>query len=157
MKVADTNGAGDTFFGAFLSRIAARGGLDGLTAEEIVYPERKSNPRENVIVDNDDVLIIFIQGEKDPYFGYELLSYVENRSDKNLALRFENVTINDIEYTTYWSNDIMSGFKGYFTDYFSIDTIEVSEVTKITASLEISDDDDFWADPIATLGIIYEP
>ena len=129
----------------------------GLTAEEIVYPERKSDIRENVIVDNDDVLIIFIKGEKDPYFGYELLSYVENKSDKNLALRFENVTINDIEYTTYWSNDIMSGFKGYFTDFFSIDTINVSEVTKITATLEISDDDDFWADPIATLGIIYEP
>ncbi|MBO4378972.1 MAG: carbohydrate kinase [Clostridia bacterium] len=35
VKVADTNGAGDTFFGAFLSRIAARGGLDGLTEEEI--------------------------------------------------------------------------------------------------------------------------
>ena len=35
VKVADTNGAGDTFFGAFLSRIAVRGGLDGLTAEEI--------------------------------------------------------------------------------------------------------------------------
>ena len=35
VKVADTNGAGDTFFGAFLSRIASRGGLDGLTEEEI--------------------------------------------------------------------------------------------------------------------------
>ena len=35
VAVADTNGAGDTFFGAFLSRIAARGGLEGLTAEEI--------------------------------------------------------------------------------------------------------------------------
>ena len=35
VKVADTNGAGDTFFGAFLSRIAARGGLDGLTGDEI--------------------------------------------------------------------------------------------------------------------------
>ncbi len=35
VKVADTNGAGDTFFGAFLSRIAARGGTEGLTAEEI--------------------------------------------------------------------------------------------------------------------------
>lgn len=35
VKVADTNGAGDTFFGALLSRIAVRGGLDGLTAEEI--------------------------------------------------------------------------------------------------------------------------
>ena len=35
VTVADTNGAGDTFFGALLSRIAARGGLDGLTKEEI--------------------------------------------------------------------------------------------------------------------------
>ena len=35
VKVADTNGAGDTFFGAFLSRIARRGGLDGLTAAEL--------------------------------------------------------------------------------------------------------------------------
>ena len=33
VRVADTNGAGDTFFGAFLSRIAANGGLDGLTAD----------------------------------------------------------------------------------------------------------------------------
>ena len=35
VSVADTNGAGDTFFGAFLSRIAARGGLEGLTEEEL--------------------------------------------------------------------------------------------------------------------------
>ena len=35
VKVADTNGAGDTFFGAFLSRIAGRGGLENLTADEI--------------------------------------------------------------------------------------------------------------------------
>ena len=35
VKVADTNGAGDTFFGTFLSRIALRGGIDGLTADEI--------------------------------------------------------------------------------------------------------------------------
>ena len=35
VKVADTNGAGDTFFGAFLSKIAQRGGLEGITAEEI--------------------------------------------------------------------------------------------------------------------------
>ena len=34
VKVADTNGAGDTFFGAFLSRVALRGGLEGLTEEE---------------------------------------------------------------------------------------------------------------------------
>ena len=35
MKVADTNGAGDTFFGALLSRIALHGGLEGLTADDL--------------------------------------------------------------------------------------------------------------------------
>ncbi len=35
VKVADTNGAGDTFFGSLLSRIALHGGLDGLTADDL--------------------------------------------------------------------------------------------------------------------------
>ena len=35
VKVADTNGAGDTFFGALLSRIAAHGGLDDLTENDL--------------------------------------------------------------------------------------------------------------------------
>lgn len=43
VKVADTNGAGDTFFGAFLSRIAKHGGLDGLTPERIGRYVRYAN------------------------------------------------------------------------------------------------------------------
>ncbi len=43
VKVADTNGAGDTFFGAFLSRIAKRGGLIGLTPKEIETFVRYAN------------------------------------------------------------------------------------------------------------------
>ena len=43
IKVADTNGAGDTFFGAFLSRIAKHGGLSGLTAERIERWVRYAN------------------------------------------------------------------------------------------------------------------
>ena len=35
VKVADTNGAGDTFFGAALSQIARLGSLDGLTPQEL--------------------------------------------------------------------------------------------------------------------------
>lgn len=45
VKVADTNGAGDTFFGAFLSRIVARGDrpLEGLTDGELAQIVRFSN------------------------------------------------------------------------------------------------------------------
>ncbi len=48
VKVADTNGAGDTFFGAFLSRIAARGGLDGMTEEEITRCVRFANKAASI-------------------------------------------------------------------------------------------------------------
>ena len=43
VNVADTNGAGDTFFGAFLSRIAKHGGLSGLTPEKIERYVRFAN------------------------------------------------------------------------------------------------------------------
>jgi fructokinase len=43
VKVADTNGTGDTFFGAFLSRIAKHGGLSHLTPERIECYVRYAN------------------------------------------------------------------------------------------------------------------
>jgi len=43
VKVADTNGAGDTFFGAFLSRIAVRGGIENLTEDELKSHIRFAN------------------------------------------------------------------------------------------------------------------
>ena len=43
VKVADTNGAGDTFFGAFLSRIAKHGGIGDLTPERIERYVRYAN------------------------------------------------------------------------------------------------------------------
>ena len=48
VKVADTNGAGDTFFGALLSRIAAREGLDGLTEDEINGMVRFANKAASI-------------------------------------------------------------------------------------------------------------
>ena len=48
VKVADTNGAGDTFFGALLYRIAARGGLEGLTEDEINGMVRFANKAASI-------------------------------------------------------------------------------------------------------------
>ena len=48
VKVADTNGAGDTFFGAVLSRLAARDGLAGLTAEELTDIVRFANKAASI-------------------------------------------------------------------------------------------------------------
>jgi fructokinase len=43
VTVADTNGAGDTFFGAMLAQITARDGLSGLTQEQLHTMVQKAN------------------------------------------------------------------------------------------------------------------
>lgn len=50
VSVADTNGAGDTFFGAALSMIAKRGSIDGLDGEELEQIVRFSNRAAAVTV-----------------------------------------------------------------------------------------------------------
>ena len=48
VKVADTNGAGDTFFGSFLSRIAVRGGIGRLTEDDLNYFVRFANKAASI-------------------------------------------------------------------------------------------------------------
>lgn len=48
VKVADTNGAGDTFFGALLSRIALRGSLEGMGKEELDAYVRFANKAASI-------------------------------------------------------------------------------------------------------------
>ncbi|MBQ1406531.1 MAG: carbohydrate kinase [Eubacterium sp.] len=50
VKIADTNGAGDTFFGAVLSKIAARGGLADMTDDEIDSIVRFANKAASVTI-----------------------------------------------------------------------------------------------------------
>ena len=48
VKVADTNGAGDTFFGAFLSRISTRGSIENITKEELATYVRFANKAASI-------------------------------------------------------------------------------------------------------------
>ena len=50
VTIADTNGAGDTFFGAVLSRIAKRGGLADMTDEEINDIVRFANRAASITI-----------------------------------------------------------------------------------------------------------
>ena len=50
VHVADTNGAGDTFFGAFLGCLTKRGGLDGLTREQVDAYVRYANRAASITV-----------------------------------------------------------------------------------------------------------
>ena len=50
VKIADTNGAGDTFFGAVLTKVAARDGLTGMTDDEIDAIVRFANKAASVTI-----------------------------------------------------------------------------------------------------------
>lgn len=48
VKVADTNGAGDTFFGALIGEIAANGGLENITREKLERYVRFANKAASI-------------------------------------------------------------------------------------------------------------
>ncbi|MBO4873169.1 MAG: hypothetical protein J5496_07120 [Lachnospiraceae bacterium] len=129
----------------------------GLEADQVVYPERTSNEGEYAVIDTEDVKVYFLGCEYDSFFGFVLMTYIENNSETDLAFDFDKVLINGIEYDTFWRQEMMSGFRGYEKQYFAIESINVEKVETLSAELEIKDNNDFWADPIQTVELNYEP
>ena len=129
----------------------------GLDADSVVVPGRPTDANEFVVLDNDDLTVIFLYTENDPFYGYSLTSYVLNKSDKDLRLEFEDVTINGIDLDTWWTSKIPAGYQALSSWSFNLESIEVSAVEEIAATLLVSDADDFWGEAIYETGFSYNP
>ena len=129
----------------------------GLTAEEIVYPERKTGENEYTIFENDKYKVIVIENHYDDFFGFMALTYIENNSEEAIRFELEDIKINGIDYETLAREDVAGGFKGYFEAGFAISSINVEKVEKLEGKLLLKDPDDFWGDPMESVDFSYEP
>ncbi len=127
----------------------------GLTADKVVYPTVKEGGK--TVVDNENFTIIFYPGKVDPVWGYTMVMYLQNKSETNFEFNFNDIKINGIDFDTLWSEDLASGFQGYYEEYFNISNIKVSDVESLAFSLSVEDANDWWADPIYQEDITYEP
>lgn len=132
----------------------------GLSPDEVVSPNRLSSPNETVVVDNDQVSFIILGTSTDSIWGYTLICYLENKTDKTLMYSWNDVSVNGFMADPYWASDVAPGKKSYCSISFSNSEFEkngITEVNSIEYSLRIFDSDDWLADDVYNGTNTYTP
>lgn len=122
----------------------------GLSAETMVYPIRESKAGEQVIVDNEDVTFIIESAGADGSF-YNLRCYISNKTDKNVMVSWEEVSVDGFMIDPLWAVTVGAG-KQAVTDisFLRSDLADngIENPGQIEFKLNVSDYDDWMADPI---------
>ena len=116
----------------------------GLTEEQIVVPERRAGANEKVLVDNDVLSFIILEGETDATWGsFEIHAYLENKSDKDLYISWEDVTVNGTDIDPYFGITIPAGQKTVSEMMFGVNELQdnkIETVEEVAFTLRAADD-----------------
>lgn len=109
--------------------------------------ERESQPTDNVIVDNEYVTVIVTGYEHDEIWGYSVNLFLLNKSDKNIMLTAEEVSVNGLMLDPFYATLVTAGkcefsaMSWYDSDLADND---ITEVEEIEFQLGIYDNDDWF-------------
>ena len=126
---------------------------DTLASETIrYYPEGESNatefnytvqPSDTVLVDNDYVSVIITGHEADEWGDYELSLYYVNKSDTDLYISANSITVNGLNLDSYYGETLPLDKNAFFPMEWSSYTLEensITDISEIAFTLEISSD-----------------
>lgn len=123
-------------------------------------PERKTRETEQIIVDNDDFCFVILETDPDARLGYTLHCYLENRSDINLLIEWDNTVVNGCRITSTWATDVAAGMRAYGDIILSSIGMEKNSITtveRIEFRLKAHDYDDFNSGYIYRETLTYKP
>lgn len=121
---------------------------------------RKTQSTDSVIVDNNKVSVIVTDVDEKGFWGYTINLYLENKTDKELMFSAEDVSVNGYMADPYWAKSVGAGKVAYSSMSWSNSTLEkngIKTVEEIEMRLEISDSNDWLADPIYNAVVTLKP
>ena len=132
----------------------------GLSADEVSYPKRRTASTEQVIVDNEDASIIFLDSEYDSIWGYILHFYIENKTNKTLCFYSDETKVNG--YSGYLTNEeeVAPDMRCYFDIAFTEDMFErynIASIDEIEYNIRIYDATDRSFDVLFDEVFTYNP
>ncbi len=129
---------------------------DGHDASNVKYPERETTDNEKAVVDTDEYTVVVL-GIEDTGFGLPTLElYFENKTDKDVNFKIDEVTIDGNYYTAYSGTDVTAGHFAYESSSFDGNEIEGTP-EKYEFTVKISDADELWGDPFFEQECTFEP
>ncbi len=121
----------------------------GKQADQVIFPQYQHTDGETVIVDNEDLTFIIMNVDDELADYYTLNCYISNKTDKNLMLSWDEVSVNGFMVNPFWALSVAGGKQAYteiifYRSEFEKQDIEV--VQDIEFRLQVYDNDDWEAD-----------
>ena len=115
--------------------------------------KKKVTFTELVAVDNEECLIKITGITEDEIWGYTLKAQLENKSaDKTYMFSLQNASINGVQCTSLFAEEVAAGKKANGKIYFSDEALEENDIgnyTDIELTFRVYDSDDWSADDVA--------
>ena len=115
---------------------------------------------EIVLFENEDVAMIVIGQEDDSMWGYTLVVYLENNTDRMLMFSAGDVAVNGYMCDPYWGTTVAPGKRAIANISWSDDAFaenDITEVESITLPITVFDYNDWMADYLVDDTFTIEP
>lgn len=132
----------------------------GLSADTVVYPEYVHKNGETIIMDDENLLFIVEKVNDAGDDLYTLNCYIVNRTDKDLLLSWDNVSVNGMMVDPFWAAAVGAGKQLYTTVSFFRSDLEpqgIEDVQEIVFTLTGFDYDDFSGDYLLEETFTFQP
>lgn len=109
---------------------------------------RENAATDTVLVDNESLKVVVIKYDEDSFWGYGVDFYIENKTDKDLMVSADGVSVNGLMMDPFWATVVSGQRKSFSTmSWFStdLDDNNVTDITEIELTLSASDANDFMA------------
>ena len=127
--------------------------------EATVY-EREAQSSDKVILDNDYATVIVTGCDEDDFWGYEVNLFVINKSDANITVSADEVSVNGYMTDPLYVSSVSAGKCAFSSMTWSDSDFEdngITDVEEIEFKLRVYDSDDWGADDYANEVITLNP
>ena len=93
--------------------------------------KRESASTDEVLVDNDYVTVIITEKTDDDFWGYTLKMYIVNKTDVEITVSADDVSINGYMADPYFAKSVSPGKSAFTSMYWSDSTFEDNEITEV--------------------------
>lgn len=131
-----------------------------LGEEAAIVQEREDQDTDEVLVDDENFRILVIGYDPEDLFGYSMMLYIENKTDKQIMFGIDDAAVNGYMSDPYWASEIPAG-KREITDvtwYQSdLDEKEIETVEELSFTLTAHEADDYSADYLLNESVTLNP
>ncbi len=128
--------------------------------DKAVQHVRPAMPTDNVIMDNDYATVTVTGYENDEFLGYTVKLYIVNKTDREICINADNVSVNGYMVDPLFVSFVGSGKFTFEEMYWSDDDFKENNITAVKSiefDLTVEDWDDFDFDTLAEAKVTLNP